>query len=108
MPPVSERKVNELNEPELEGPPTLANMTAAFDGVYIGPADLTLGLSDGALPPGFDRKEPEMVAAIPQLHELNIGHFLMGEAMMYGLAPVVSKMLLAMDRGVARRPASLH
>ena len=57
---------------------------------------------------GLNFETAEMVAAIPQLHELNIGHFLMGEAMMYGLAPVVSKMLLAMDRGVARRPASLH
>ena len=38
--------------------------TPGLDGVYIGPADLTLGLSDGALPPGFDREEPEMVDAI--------------------------------------------
>lgn len=38
--------------------------TPGLDGVYIGPADLTLGLSNGALPPGFDREEPEMVEAI--------------------------------------------
>ena len=38
--------------------------TPGLDGVYIGPADLTLGLSDGALPPGFDREEPEMIEAI--------------------------------------------
>jgi 4-hydroxy-2-oxoheptanedioate aldolase len=41
--------------------------TPGLDGVYIGPADLTLGLSDGALPPGFDRQEPEMVSAIHKI-----------------------------------------
>jgi 4-hydroxy-2-oxoheptanedioate aldolase len=34
------------------------------DGVYVGPADLTLGLTGGRLPPGQDREEPEMNAAI--------------------------------------------
>ena len=43
--------------------------TPGLDGVYIGPADLTLGLSDGALPPGFDRKEPEMIAAIHRIRD---------------------------------------
>ena len=38
-----------------------------LSGVYIGPADLTLGLSDGRLPPGFDREEPEMVDAIQKI-----------------------------------------
>jgi len=38
--------------------------TPGIDGVYIGPADLTLGLSDGRLAPGQDREEPEMVEAI--------------------------------------------
>lgn len=38
--------------------------TPGLDGVYIGPADLTLGLSNGALLPGFDREEPEMIEAI--------------------------------------------
>ena len=32
--------------------------------MYIGPADLTLGVSRGTLPPGFDREEPEMVSVI--------------------------------------------
>ena len=41
--------------------------TPGIDGVYIGPADLTLGLSNGALPPGQDREEPEMVAAIQRI-----------------------------------------
>ena len=38
--------------------------TAGLDGVYIGPADLTLGLTGRKYPTGFDREEPEMVAAI--------------------------------------------
>lgn len=41
--------------------------TPGLDGVYIGPADLSLGLSDGALVPGFDRTEPEMLAAIHKI-----------------------------------------
>ena len=38
--------------------------TPGLDGLYIGPADLTLGLSSGRLAPGFDREEPQMIEAI--------------------------------------------
>lgn len=38
--------------------------TPGLDGVYIGPADLTLGVSEGRLPPGHDRQEPEIVEVI--------------------------------------------
>lgn len=41
--------------------------TPGLDGLYIGPSDLSLALSNGALAPGFDRKEPEMVAAIQKI-----------------------------------------
>lgn len=41
--------------------------TPGLDGVYIGPADLTLALTEGRLAPGFDREEPELVAAIKQI-----------------------------------------
>lgn len=41
--------------------------TPGIDAVYIGPADLTLGLFEGKYPPGFDREEPEMVEAIQQV-----------------------------------------
>jgi 4-hydroxy-2-oxoheptanedioate aldolase len=41
--------------------------TPGLDGVYIGPADLTLGVMQGALPPGFDRQEPEMIAVIKSI-----------------------------------------
>jgi pyridoxine 5-phosphate synthase len=37
------------------------------------------------------------VAAIPQLRELNIGHFLIGEAIFDGLGPVVRRMRGLMD-----------
>ncbi|MBI3673880.1 MAG: 2,4-dihydroxyhept-2-ene-1,7-dioic acid aldolase [Rhizobiales bacterium] len=38
--------------------------TKGLDGVYIGPADLTLGLTGRKYPTGFDREEPEIVEAI--------------------------------------------
>ncbi len=43
--------------------------TPGLDGIYIGPADLTLGVTDGRLSPGFDRQEEEMVAAIQTVLE---------------------------------------
>ncbi|MFZ2611659.1 MAG: aldolase/citrate lyase family protein, partial [Raoultella planticola] len=41
--------------------------TPGLDGVYIGPADLTLGLTGRRYRTGFDREEPEIVAAIQQI-----------------------------------------
>ncbi|MEP3276661.1 MAG: aldolase/citrate lyase family protein [Stappiaceae bacterium] len=41
--------------------------TPGIDGVYVGPADLTLGVTNGRLPPGFDRREPEMVEVIQRI-----------------------------------------
>jgi 4-hydroxy-2-oxoheptanedioate aldolase len=38
--------------------------TKGLDGIYVGPADLTLGLTQGRLAPGFDREEPEMREAL--------------------------------------------
>lgn len=35
--------------------------TPGLDGLYVGPIDLTLGVSGGRLPPGFDREEPDMI-----------------------------------------------
>nr|WP_274615637.1 pyridoxine 5'-phosphate synthase [Sphingomonas sp. ACRSK] len=43
----------------------------------------------------FDNVVP--IAAIPQVRELNIGHFLIGEAIFDGLAPVVARMRALMD-----------
>jgi 4-hydroxy-2-oxoheptanedioate aldolase len=41
--------------------------TPGLDGVYIGPADLTLGVAQGRLAPGFDREEPEMIEVIQRI-----------------------------------------
>ncbi len=46
--------------------------TPGLDGVYIGPADLTLGLTGKTYRTGFDREEPEMVEAIR--HILDTAH----------------------------------
>jgi pyridoxine 5-phosphate synthase len=43
----------------------------------------------------FDNVQP--VAAIPQLKELNIGHFLVGEAIFCGLEDSVRRMRSLMD-----------
>ncbi len=43
----------------------------------------------------FDNVVP--IAAIPHIRELNIGHFLIAEAIFDGLAPVVSRMRALMD-----------
>lgn len=43
--------------------------TPGLDGIYVGPADLTLGTQDGRLPPGFDREEEVMVALIQRIAE---------------------------------------
>ncbi|WP_230531951.1 pyridoxine 5'-phosphate synthase [Microvirga roseola] len=45
------------------------------------------------------------VAALPQVVELNIGHFLIGEAIFMGLDEAVRVMRAAMDQGRAQVPA---
>ena len=41
--------------------------TPGLDGIYVGPADLTLGTQEGRLAPGFDREEPEMIELIQRI-----------------------------------------
>ena len=41
--------------------------TPGLDGLYVGPADLTLGVTNGRLGPGFDRTEEEMVDVIKRI-----------------------------------------
>ena len=48
---------------------------------------------------GLDYASAETIAALPQVMELNIGHFLIGEAVFEGLAETVKFMRAAMDRG---------
>ena len=51
---------------------------------------------------GLDYASAETIAALPQIVELNIGHFLIGEAVFEGLDRSVKLMRAAMDRGRAR------
>jgi pyridoxine 5-phosphate synthase len=51
---------------------------------------------------GLDYASAETIAAVPQIVELNIGHFLIGEAAFVGLAESVKSMRAAMNRGRAR------
>jgi pyridoxine 5-phosphate synthase len=51
---------------------------------------------------GLNYETAEMIAALPEFVELNIGHFLVGEAIMVGLGETVRTMRAAMDRGRAK------
>jgi pyridoxine 5-phosphate synthase len=51
---------------------------------------------------GLNYEAAEAIAALPEVVELNIGHFLVGEAIMVGLGETVRTMRAAMDRGRAR------
>jgi pyridoxine 5-phosphate synthase len=48
---------------------------------------------------GLDYASAERIASLPQVVELNIGHFLIGEAVFVGLGEAVRAMRTAMDRG---------
>ena len=54
---------------------------------------------------GLDYVTAEQVASLPQIAELNIGYFMVGEALFVGLAETVRAMRAAMDRGRRRAPA---
>jgi pyridoxine 5-phosphate synthase len=47
----------------------------------------------------------EQIAALPEIVELNIGHFLIGEAIFDGLGAAVRRMRAAIDRGRAKSPS---
>jgi pyridoxine 5-phosphate synthase len=55
---------------------------------------------------GLDYLTAETIAALPQIVELNIGHFLIGEAVAVGLGTAVGRMLAAMRRGRAMTKAA--
>jgi pyridoxine 5-phosphate synthase len=48
---------------------------------------------------GLDYATSEKIAALPEIAELNIGYFMIGEALFVGLAETVRHMRAAMDRG---------
>jgi pyridoxine 5-phosphate synthase len=82
------------------------NVVAEWDRIRTG-AELakSLGLEVHA-GHGLDYGSAEQIAALPQIVELNIGHFLVGESVYDGLAQTVKLMRAAMDRGRARASAS--
>jgi pyridoxine 5-phosphate synthase len=51
---------------------------------------------------GLDYETVETIAALPGIAELNIGYFMMGEALFVGLGETVRAMRAAMDRGRQR------
>jgi pyridoxine 5-phosphate synthase len=50
---------------------------------------------------GLDYATAETIAALPEIVELNIGYFMIGEALFVGIAETVRAMRAAMDRGRA-------
>ncbi|OAE97470.1 pyridoxine 5'-phosphate synthase [Bradyrhizobium centrolobii] len=51
---------------------------------------------------GLDYATAEKIAALPEIVELNIGYYMIGEALFVGLAETVRSMRAAMDRGRSR------
>ena len=51
---------------------------------------------------GLDFRTAELISTLPEIAELNIGHYMMGEAVFSGLELVIKDMLAAMARGRAR------
>ena len=50
---------------------------------------------------GLDYATASVVLAIPEIKELNIGHFLIGEAVFVGLDAAIRRMRTAMDEAVS-------
>ena len=48
---------------------------------------------------GLDYGTAEKIAGLPEIVELNIGYYMIGEAVFVGLGETVRKMRAAMDRG---------
>ena len=48
---------------------------------------------------GLDYQTAETIAGLPEIAELNIGYFMLGEALFVGLGETVRAMRFAMDRG---------
>ena len=55
---------------------------------------------------GLDYASAETIAALPAVVELNIGHYMVGEAVFEGLEQVVTLMRTAMDRGRIKAEAA--
>ena len=54
---------------------------------------------------GLTYETVQPVAAFPEVRELNIGHFLIGEAIFRGLSPAIAEMRRLMDAARAKEGA---
>jgi len=54
---------------------------------------------------GLDFDTAVHLAALPEIHELNIGHVIIGEAVFVGLPAAISRMRESIAKGVAARPS---
>jgi pyridoxine 5-phosphate synthase len=95
--PVVELHTGAWCEAVVERNPAIA--LAEFQRLRAGAAQAArLGLETHA-GHGLDYLTAEAICALPEIVELNIGHFLIGEAVFDGLANVVTRMRAAMGRG---------
>jgi pyridoxine 5-phosphate synthase len=74
--------------------PEAARLLAALQAGARQAAELGLEVHAGH---GIDYETVGAIAAIPELAELNIGHFLIGEAIFTGLEPAIRRMRALMD-----------
>jgi pyridoxine 5-phosphate synthase len=83
-----------------EGHPALAEaeLRRIREGALLG-RDLGLEVHAGH---GLDNDTAEAIATLPEIVELNIGHFLIASAVFEGLGGAIKTMRAAMDRGRAR------
>jgi pyridoxine 5-phosphate synthase len=95
--PVVELHTGAWCEAVVERNPAIA--LAEFQRLRAGAAQAArLGLETHA-GHGLDYLTAEAICALPEIVELNIGHFLIGEAVFDGLANAVTRMRTAMTRG---------
>jgi pyridoxine 5-phosphate synthase len=83
----------------------VARCTAEWDRIRAGAAIAKGAGLEVHAGHGLNFQTAETIAALPEIVELNIGHFLIGEAIMIGLPAAVVTMRAAMDRGRAKRGA---
>jgi pyridoxine 5-phosphate synthase len=79
-----------------------AAAAAEFDRIMRGAAQARNAGLEVHAGHGLDFVTAEKIAALEEIAELNIGHFLIGEAIFAGLAEAVRQMRAAMDRGRSR------
>jgi pyridoxine 5-phosphate synthase len=83
-----------------------AAAAAEFDRIVRGAAQAKKAGLEVHAGHGLDSVTAEKIAALDEIVELNIGHFLIGEAIFSGLPEAVRQMRAAMDRGRMNRGRS--